>query len=386
MDSMKKKTIAGLIAIVAIVSVGMFIGCINEETPMFTPSPTLSPALTKERVNAPSFSPIGGIYDNFQIVRITTSTEGAQIFYTLDGSEPTVNSFQYSEPLEILKSGTIIVKAIAIKEGWQGSLVATAIYTIDYCNLPLGEIGALHFVHWDFGIGNFKSIYINITIYDEPEPRNNDGLYFQMYQGTINGVGFYFGLQTDVYKPNVGSTGKGLIFSRWETRDLSNVRTVEGGWSQSAGYEGDFVGIRKYYEWTNHSYQFKIAYIESDEIGDWYEVWIFDWDSDTEDFLGSVRFPKIEPNKAGIEDRGVTWTELYYKKIRETPIPSWHVSIDDIYAIGINGTTLHPKSATSEYSNEGIYHTDIYYDETTKKIHFLMGSKVNREHDAGRLF
>lgn len=51
-----------------------------------------------------------------------------------------------------------------------------------------------------------------------------------MYQEIINGKGFYFGLQTQTYKPGVGSMGKGLIFSRWRTLDLSNVRVVEGGW------------------------------------------------------------------------------------------------------------------------------------------------------------
>ncbi|MDI6885899.1 MAG: hypothetical protein QMD22_06060 [archaeon] len=42
---MKKKAMAGLIAIVAIVAVATFVGCLEEEsvptpTPMLTPSPT----------------------------------------------------------------------------------------------------------------------------------------------------------------------------------------------------------------------------------------------------------------------------------------------------------------------------------------------------------
>ena len=84
---------------------------------------------------------------------INTSTDGAQIFYTLDGTEPSTNSFRYSEPLEIRKAGTNIIKAIAIKDGYQESLVMTAIYTIDYGDLPLGEIGGLHYVWWDFEAG-----------------------------------------------------------------------------------------------------------------------------------------------------------------------------------------------------------------------------------------
>lgn len=336
----------------------------------------------KEQVDSPSFSIPSGTYDHFLVVTINTSTDRAQIFYTLDDTEPSATSFKYSGPLEIRKAGTIVIKAIALKEGCQASPVTTAIYTIDYGDAPLGETGGLHYVSWDFGTSNFRSVVINIEIYDEPD--NNDGLYFQMYQGRLNGVGFYFGIQTDVYKPGVGSTGKGLILSRWETRDLSNVRTVEGGWSQSAGYEGNFVGIRKHYEWTTHSYQLKVAYIETDDTGDWYGVWMSDLDNGAEDFLGSIRFPKVEPSKAGIKNGGITWTELYYKKIQETPIPNWHVSINDIYAIDLKGETICPNHATSTYSKIG--HTDIYYDKTTKRIHFLMGPKVNRAHDASKLF
>jgi len=247
---------------------------------------------------------------------------------------------------------------------------------------PLGEIGGLHYVYWDFGMSNFRSILVDITIYSEPD--NKDGLYFQMYQGQINGVGFYFGLQTDVYKPDTGSTGKGLLASRWGTKDLSNVRTVAGGWSQAAGYEGDFVGIRRNYEWTTHSYQLEISYTESDGEGDWYGIWILDLNNDAKDSLGSIRFPKTASDKSGIQNGGITWTELYYKKVSETPLPTWHVSVDSIQAVGASGGRYLPRSATSDYSKIG--NTDIYYEAATKKIHFVMGPEVRRTHAAGRLF
>ena len=103
-------------------------------------------------------------------------------------------------------------------------------------------------VMWNFGIRRFSSLYFDISIKSEPD--NNCGLYLQMYEGNINGVPFYFGLQTRVYRKGYGLLGRGMIFSRWNTRDLSNVRIVEGGWLESSGKEGDFVGIRKLYNWT----------------------------------------------------------------------------------------------------------------------------------------
>lgn len=240
----------------------------------------------------------------------------------------------------------------------------------------LGEIGGLQYVYWNFGNSNFRSLSVTIEIYNEPS--FEDGLFFQMYQGEINDVGFYFGIQTDVYRPGVGSTGRGLIFSRWGTRDLSNVRTVEGGWAQSARYEGDFIGIRKNYEWGVGVYRLEIAYLDTDNEGDWYGVWIFDLDNGAEDFLGSIRFPKAE--NAGIRDGGVTWIELYYKKIQETPLPTWHVSVINILADG----ELPPKSATSAYS--AIARTNVYYDNATGEVHFTMGHEVNRTCPAGQLF
>lgn len=358
-------------------------GCtLPQPTPASTPAltpPVTSPS--EEQVSVPTFSPPGARYNNWQMVTISTPTAGAGIFYTFDGTEPSTNSIQYTTPLEIRKAGTTTVKAIAVKKGYEQSLVATAEYVIDYGDAPLGEIGGLHYVYWDFGTNNIRGIVVNITICDEPD--NKDGLYFQMYQGQINGVGFYFGIQTDVYRPDIGSTGKGLIFSRWGTRDISNVRTVAGGWSQAAGYEGDFVGIRKNYEWTTHSYQLKVSYTEADGEGDWYGVWILDLNSSTEDFLGSMRFPKTTPEKSGIQNGGITWTELYYKKVSETPPPTWHVSVDSIEATGADGAKYLPKSARSDYSK--ITNTDIYYDAATTRIHFVMGCQVRRTHGAGRL-
>jgi len=43
---MKKETIAGLVAVVAIVAVAMFAGCVEEETPIDTPTPTVTPTTT----------------------------------------------------------------------------------------------------------------------------------------------------------------------------------------------------------------------------------------------------------------------------------------------------------------------------------------------------
>ena len=60
---------------------------------------------------------------------ITCDISGATIYYTLNGSEPTTSSNQYTGSLSGLSLMTTI-KAIAIKDGWNDSPVASATVTI----------------------------------------------------------------------------------------------------------------------------------------------------------------------------------------------------------------------------------------------------------------
>ena len=114
---------------------------------------------------------------------------------------------------------------------------------------PLPQGLAYVWWHWEDKVRGFQSIDFNFTIHNDIDAReiaNDAGLYLILFSSDISGTGYYFGIQTDVYDPRVGKgRGKGLIFSRWETRDLANVRVTEDGWSQSSGHEGDFVGVRK---------------------------------------------------------------------------------------------------------------------------------------------
>lgn len=57
-----------------------------------------------------------------------TATEGAAVYYTTNGDEPTTSSTKYDAPFEVTKSGTT-VKAIAVAEGAE-DVKAEATYTI----------------------------------------------------------------------------------------------------------------------------------------------------------------------------------------------------------------------------------------------------------------
>jgi len=80
-------------------------------------------------VAAPTFSPGGGSYSSAQSVTISSSTSGASIRYTTDGSTPTsTTGTVYSGPVTI--SATATLKAIAYKSGMTDSTVTSSTYTI----------------------------------------------------------------------------------------------------------------------------------------------------------------------------------------------------------------------------------------------------------------
>ncbi len=90
---------------------------------------TLTPVNVQPQAAAPVFSPGGGTYSTAQTVTITSSTGGASIRYTTDGSTPTESSgIIYSSPASI--SVTATLKAIAYESGFTDSPVTSAAYTI----------------------------------------------------------------------------------------------------------------------------------------------------------------------------------------------------------------------------------------------------------------
>lgn len=76
----------------------------------------------------PTFSPAEGTYTSTQSVSISTETDGATIYYTTDGSTPTTSSTVYSSAISVSSNSTI--KAIAVKDGYNNSSVASASYVI----------------------------------------------------------------------------------------------------------------------------------------------------------------------------------------------------------------------------------------------------------------
>ena len=123
MKSILKK-VAGL-ALTAVLALGMF-GCSDgNDDPV------------KETVATPEFSVASGAVDSGTSVTITCSTDGAKIYYTKDGTEPTASSTEYTVAISVTPPMTL--KAIAVKDGMNDSAVASVSYTIYTPKYSVGD-------------------------------------------------------------------------------------------------------------------------------------------------------------------------------------------------------------------------------------------------------
>lgn len=94
--------------------------------------------LTKD-IKKPTASKAGGRYTSGLAVEISTKTEGAEIYYTTDGSKPTADSHKYTQAIKISKTTTL--KAVTVVNKVLVSDEFTAEYTIGDSSRPGGSGG-----------------------------------------------------------------------------------------------------------------------------------------------------------------------------------------------------------------------------------------------------
>ena len=98
---------------------------------------TIEGGTVMETVATPVFEPASGELEANAEITITCATEGAAIYYTVDGTTPTADSNEYLAPIVFTKAMT--VKAIAVKDGMLDSEIAEAVYTLYDPTVPVSS-------------------------------------------------------------------------------------------------------------------------------------------------------------------------------------------------------------------------------------------------------
>ena len=226
-----------------------------------------------------------------------------------------------------------------------------------------------------------RELEINFTIHNDPgDFSDKHGLYLMLCYSFLSDVGFYFGLQTDVNEPGKGGRGKGLIISRWETRDLAKARVADAaeGWTESSGHEGDFIGVRRAYDWGTGDYRVRFAPDGSEADGEWFGVWITDKARDETTWIGSLKFPYLNGEAVISYPSIYTTMEIYGASgspIKAIDIPEWYVSVKRPSSNGVKPVTVW--SFYSTFTSE-VLNSNVRYDPTDDAMHFQAGGSTER--------
>ncbi|MHC4487386.1 MAG: FN3 associated domain-containing protein, partial [Planctomycetota bacterium] len=174
------------------------------------------------------FSHKRGFYDiPFQLT-LSTGTGGAEIHYTLDGSEPTItHGNTYISPLSV--SGTTTIRAIAVKPGWLDSEVKT--YTYIFLNdvVVQSPSGQTPGPGWPTGSVNGQTINYGM----DPDIVNDPTWGFQL-RGALTAIPTMsivtdlpnlFNSSTGIY---VNAGGHGRNWERKASLELLYPPTIQG--------------------------------------------------------------------------------------------------------------------------------------------------------------
>lgn len=167
-------------------------GVVNYDYNEYKLVPRTAADLVEDATTVPTVTayPQGPLIAAGTKVTLSTSMADAKIYYTTDGSPPTRASAVYTAPLQIDADTTI--QALAVKEGFTDSKVATFRYTIQKDNIRIHDIqGASHqspmadgTVKAVAGIvtavvksgGTVQGFYMQDTAPDD-DPRTSEGIY-----------------------------------------------------------------------------------------------------------------------------------------------------------------------------------------------------------------
>ena len=249
------------------------------------------------------------------------------------------------------------------------------------------------YVHWDFGPERLSSLSFDLTMHNDPG--TSVGEYLSPFNGNIDGHQIYFGIQTDVYQPDVGGVGKGCIFSTWWTFDARNTRPVEGGFIQLGTHEGTFVGVRRVFEWGIGDYRLTVEREEPEGDGDWFSMSIQPIAPVSVAgvrpspvgpavALGALRFRRADSAvPATIGPSGPAFLEVYGEAGTYRDITDWSF---DLMAYGDGRRVRHARTEYPSFPHAEVPNADAFLDSSRDRVAMRFGRSVERVHPPATLF
>lgn len=180
---------------------------------------------------------------------------------------------------------------------------------------------------WDLGReAPFESLAVDVTVSADVPPSVN--LYIApVGLGHLSKTPFYGGIQTRAdgstkKDPKLRSIGPGFLFSMWGERSLDAIRPADGGLLQSSGHEGDFVSVRRPYDWKKGRYTYRLTRMDREEINGqpftWVGAFVCSDEQDENVFVGALRF---KGEKLVLDRKVANFVEVYGRRRPVADIP-----------------------------------------------------------------
>ncbi len=250
--------------------------------------------------------------------------------------------------------------------GWSGFVKVSTLFdpTPDLTQ-PIDPPEHIAYTRWSWSESDdFEVIEVEFTIHTEAMDMPGwNGMYLMLCYGHVDENAFYFGMQFD-------DRGERAIFSRWGERDLAMAQPdPDEAWTTSSGDEGNFIGVRRQFDWEPGEYVARLAPDGEAPHGEWYGLWITDVDTQVTTWIGSLWFPD-----KGITDAVYSTVEVYgTSEIRPMDIAEVYVSINRPLGDGVAAA-----SATTDYTIFDKYIPNSEIRGTTLGVDIWVGGDTVR--------
>ncbi len=207
-------------------------------------------------------------------------------------------------------------------------------------------------IWWNIGEDRaFESYSIDVTIGDDV-PSSVRLYVAPIGIASLSGTKFYGGIQTmaDGYRRpdrRLRKIGPGLLMSMWGQRSEDAIRPSVGGYFQSSGHEGDFVSVRRPYEWSKGTYTYRVVRMDREMVEEqaftWVGAFVYSHEKNENVFIGALRSPG---EKLVLAKSLASFVEIYGPRIPVEQIPAVTVTFGNLR---VGGVAVEKPTATAVY-------------------------------------